>query len=681
MKKPLLLILCFLAFTQFSYAQTYFDKALQSYEAEDYEKALILFNQELELNPKNYMAYYYNALIHKNEDDMALALTSINLGLKYVPSKEKDWLSFCLQARGDIYLAIENYENALADFTSAIKNTPQNENRYLSRAETYIQMNDYVSAEQDCKQALKIDEGNERAWTNLGKIYLFDKKYDQAEKTLNTLIKLSPKYPLGYFYRSFVYLELDRKDEAISDIFEAYILDDTDKETRGYLLSMSEKNIPLALSKANTEIRNNPNKEQWYYIRAQLYEGKEDYKTAIEDYKKLLELTDVDFRASVKSLIASCYSELGEYASAIANFDESLAIDSTRAYDYGSRADAKRLTKDYKGALEDFTKAIELNPTEEWFYYRRGWVKDEFLKDTQGGLKDYNSAIEINKDYAYTYLHRGKLYEFKLKDLAKAKKDYETILTIDTLVANNGNVRHYALFHLNRNEEATSWMDSIVNKFPNNGNYYDASCLYSLMKKPKDAISNLKLAFENGYRDFFHLAADDDLDNVRDLPEFKSLVQEWKGKTEELNNIENKAKLANPVNKQETVTIPMKPKGSGIYEVSCKINELPLNFIFDTGASDISISTTEAQFMLKNGYLKPEDFVGKQSYMDANGDIEVGTKIIFRTVNFGGIVLKNISASVVDNKNAPLLFGQSALSKYGKILIDNKKNSLTLTTY
>jgi clan AA aspartic protease (TIGR02281 family) len=177
------------------------------------------------------------------------------------------------------------------------------------------------------------------------------------------------------------------------------------------------------------------------------------------------------------------------------------------------------------------------------------------------------------------------------------------------------------------------------------------------------------------------VAADDDLDNVRDLPEFKSLVQEWKRKTDESDDLDVKARAIKLVNKRETVTITMQPKGSGIYEVSCKINELPLNFIFDTGASDISISSTEAQFMLKNGYLKAEDFVGKQSYMDANGDIEVGTKIIFRTVNFGGIILKNISASVVGNKNAPLLFGQSALSKYGKILIDNKNNSLTLTTY
>lgn len=123
----------------------------------------------------------------------------------------------------------------------------------------------------------------------------------------------------------------------------------------------------------------------------------------------------------------------------------------------------------------------------------------------------------------------------------------------------------------------------------------------------------------------------------------------------------------------------MKPRGSGTYEVSCKINDLGLNLIFDTGASEISISQTEVDFMLKNNYLNENDILGSSSYMDANGDVEIGTTIILRNVEIGGFNLKNVKASVVHKKNAPLLFGQSALSKYGKITIDNTKKTITIT--
>lgn len=45
----------------------------------------------------------------------------------------------------------------------------------------------------------------------------------------------------------------------------------------------------------------------------------------------------------------------------------------------------------------------------------------------------------------------------------------------------------------------------------------------------------------------------------------------------------------------------MKKMYSGVYEVACIINTLPLKFILDTGASSVSISSVEAAFMLKIG--------------------------------------------------------------------------------
>lgn len=111
-------------------------------------------------------------------------------------------------------------------------------------------------------------------------------------------------------------------------------------------------------------------------------------------------------------------------------------------------------------------------------------------------------------------------------------------------------------------------------------------------------------------------------------------------------------------------------KEGGVYTVPCKINGLPLKFIFDTGASDVSISLTEAMFMLKNGYLQKED-IGEEIYFSiANGDVSKGTKINIREVEFGGLKLYNIDASIVHENSAPLLLGQSVIEKLGKIQIE-----------
>jgi len=123
-------------------------------------------------------------------------------------------------------------------------------------------------------------------------------------------------------------------------------------------------------------------------------------------------------------------------------------------------------------------------------------------------------------------------------------------------------------------------------------------------------------------------------------------------------------------------TIKMTKKG-GVYEIPCKINGTQMNFIFDTGASDITISLTEAMFLYKQGTLTDDDFLGTQQYQIANGAIEEGTVINLNTVEIGNRTLHNVQASIVHNMKAPLLLGQSALRKYGKISIDYNKNEIT----
>jgi clan AA aspartic protease (TIGR02281 family) len=124
--------------------------------------------------------------------------------------------------------------------------------------------------------------------------------------------------------------------------------------------------------------------------------------------------------------------------------------------------------------------------------------------------------------------------------------------------------------------------------------------------------------------------------------------------------------------------INMSKMPGGTYEIPCKVNGLALRFIFDTGASDVSISLTEALFMLKNGYLSEDDIMGKQYYSIANGEIAEGTTIRIKKLEFGGLTLNNVEASIVHVLGAPLLLGQSAISRLGKIQIDPVNSTLTI---
>ena len=125
------------------------------------------------------------------------------------------------------------------------------------------------------------------------------------------------------------------------------------------------------------------------------------------------------------------------------------------------------------------------------------------------------------------------------------------------------------------------------------------------------------------------------------------------------------------------VVIKMK-REAGVSTIPGKVNGLGLKFIFDTGASDVSISMTEASFMLKNDYLNKDDILGTSNYLDANGNISVGVNINLREIEIGGLILYNVRASVVSNMKAPLLLGQSAISKLGIVQLDLEANTLTI---
>ena len=120
------------------------------------------------------------------------------------------------------------------------------------------------------------------------------------------------------------------------------------------------------------------------------------------------------------------------------------------------------------------------------------------------------------------------------------------------------------------------------------------------------------------------------------------------------------------------VTIKMQDE-RGVYTTPCIVNGLKLKFIFDTGASNVSISLSEALFMLKNGYLDENDLHGSSYSQLADGDIIENTSVNLRELEIGGIKIYDVEATIIHELSAPLLLGQSAIKQLGKIQLEGDK--------
>lgn len=114
-------------------------------------------------------------------------------------------------------------------------------------------------------------------------------------------------------------------------------------------------------------------------------------------------------------------------------------------------------------------------------------------------------------------------------------------------------------------------------------------------------------------------------------------------------------------------------KDGGVYKIPCVVNGLKLKLIFDTGASSVCISESVAQMMLENDYLSYDDIKGTSQSQVADGRIVNNTRIMLKKIQIGDKILNNIEAVVVHGQSAPLLLGQSAISKLGKYSISDGK--------
>ena len=76
------------------------------------------------------------------------------------------------------------------------------------------------------------------------------------------------------------------------------------------------------------------------------------------------------------------------------------------ADDYVNAGVEKGKRGDFKGAIADFTRAIDIDPQYAYAYFNRGTAKRK-SGDSQGAIADFNKAIEINPQHALAFANRG----------------------------------------------------------------------------------------------------------------------------------------------------------------------------------------------------------------------------------------------------------------------------------
>ena len=646
-----------------SYNYTRGVEAIQNNNAEE---ALNYLNKEISENPNNGYAFMWVALVRTYNEEYGRALTAANNAVKKIPSKDKEFKASAYSTRALVFLNLEDTVQALKDYAQAIALTPEDDRLYNARAQVLYEQGKYDLADNDYKKMISLKEGDIMSYMGIGRNANAQKRYWDAIKQFDYVNKLEPSYSSAYSFRAESYIGLKKYNEAIDDVITALGIDQDDKAFYE-LQTLADSAFTQTVAKLKVQKLKEPKEPSWPYDLGVVYETTGRYAKAIPYYKESLA---IESGKETANRISNCYDEIGDYDKALEYCDQAIALDSTKTNYLYYKANILDNAGRSEEAIKIMDSYIAQNPDEYFPYYRRGWFKDHSGK-TDEAIEDYTMAITLQPNEAYTYLNRGVLLLQK-GDKKAADEDFNQVIRLDS-VPDAPECAYYAYCYLGDKDKAIETLNKVLKK-DDKGNYYNAACLYSIMGDKEKALSYLRKDLENGDRRFNHIKRDRDLNNIRSTAEYKALMDEFEKKHQQEIAEDNDE----TVYENKTEEVPFTKEGN-VCKVKCVINNLPLHFIFDTGASDVSISSVEATFMLKNDYLSTSDIIGRQNYMTADGNITEGTVINLRDVKLGNIHLNDIKASVVKNQSAPLLLGQSVFSKLGKIEIDNDNKLLRIT--
>lgn len=645
-----------------------YSRGVEAINNNNAEEALDYLNKEINEHPDNGYAFAWIALVRNYNEEFGRALTAANVAVKKIPSKDKEYKAFAYGTRAQVYLNLEDTIQALKDYSQAINVMPDDDRLYNQRAQVYYEQEKYDLADKDYQKMISLKAGDVMGYMGIGRNANAQKRYGDAIKQFDYVVKLDQNYSSAYSFRAESYIGLKKYNEAIDDVITALGID-KDRKAFYELQELADSAFEQTVAKLKAQKIKEPNEQSWAYDLGVVYERAAKYNKAIAYYKESLEKESNIITAS---RISSCYDELGDYDKALEYCDQAIALDSVKSDYLYQKANILDNAGRSKEAIRVMGEYIANNPDMAEGYYRRGWFEDH-SGNVEEAIEDYTMAITLQPNVAYAYLNRGVLYRLKGEN-AKAESDFKQVVRLDS-IPEEAECSFYAYYYLGQKDKAIEILNTILDK-DKKGNCYDAACLYSVMGEKEKALSYLRQSLEDGNRRFAHIKRDRDLDNIRNTEEFKVLLKEYEEK--HLQEIAADADGDDSAYELKVEEIPFTKEG-GVCKVKCAINGLPLHFIFDTGAADVSISSVEATFMAKNDFLSSSDIIGKQNYQTADGNITEGTIINLKDVKLGSLHLNNIKASVVRNQAAPLLLGQSVLSKLGKIEIDNTKKVLRIT--
>ena len=308
-------------------------------------------------------------------------------------------------------------------------------------------------------------ESSGEQWLQYGnQLYRIGKLVDAAIAFDKAIAKGREYQLFGNYGKALALLEINNS-QALTAISSAIDVVPAGKQVDYYYLWKYQSGISRYLGKYDDALRAieiaiklEPSDLNLLNEKAQIFSSTKRYGEAIEIYSSLIDNKQPE--AYVYLNRGNAKSASGQKQAAIDDYDRAIAINPNYANAYGNRGNAKSDLGQKQAAIIDYNRAIAINPNFTMAYNNRGLAKYD-LRQYQAAIDDYNLAIKIDANLAQAYSNRG-VVKSALGQYQAAIIDFDRAIAIDSNFANAYASRGVAKSALGQNQAAIIDFDRAI---------------------------------------------------------------------------------------------------------------------------------------------------------------------------------------------------------------------------
>ncbi|CAE7275041.1 TTC6 [Symbiodinium pilosum] len=357
-------------------------------------EAIACYEEALRRDPGHHPSRFHLGIMCHADGQYDRALEAFNGG---VPPDEA-----LHEARGLVYRDMGDYQTALVDFDAVIDLEPQRGRHYYNRGVVYHRMGREQDAIEDLSRAIDLGSTEAAVFSERGLAWRSFGNMAQAVIDLTAAIEADGTQTLYLSNRAQCLFEQGLYDRAEADLSRALQIDGRDAEL--------------------------------LYRRGITRYAQRHYAESIADLKAALAQGPIPgHEAEVYYHLGVSYANLGKHQLAVPVYDQAISLaKGDRPHYLHERAKSLQIIGEHKRALDDFSRVIDLQPTNARAMFRRAFsFKAESMYEE--AAEDFEAAKEFAPDDPRLVINYRKVYDVACISLGPCGHEVAVPIIINTL--------------------------------------------------------------------------------------------------------------------------------------------------------------------------------------------------------------------------------------------------------